>query len=216
MQIELIRCPRISKFNWSILNNHQLQSLLDLVKLFDNQTILTFIQNRIHLPIKLRLKTSSIDRLLATIFEQFSLFFEINPNLFHLSSHDHRILLRSVMTNTVHLFLSLFLDEIPITIKNRLFKSNDHEKLVLKFAIIILMFSNNFNRQSFDNEQQIFELENFYINLIWNYLLRKYDSTQIIVCFLEYFQMILFLIETVNPNSYRRDLVEQILNKIKY
>lgn len=216
MQIELIRSPRISKSNWSILNNPPLQSLLDLVKLFDNQTILTFIQNQIHLPIKLRLKTSSIDHLLTTIFAQFSLFFEVNPNFFHLSSHDHRILLRSVMTNTAHMFLSLFFDEIPITIKTRFVKSNDHEKLVLKFAIIILIFSINANRQSFDNEQQIFELENFYINLMWKYLFQKYDSTQIIICFLEYFQMILFLIETVNPNSYHKDLVEQILNKTKY
>lgn len=222
MQIELIRCSRKSKSsklcnsNWSMLNSRQIKSLLDLLKLFDNQTILSLIQNQINLPLKLRLKTSTIDPLFTKIFEHLTLFFQLNEHFLDLSSHDRLTLLRSVMTNTAHILIILFLNKIPMSIKNLFTKSSEHEQIIVKLTIINLVFANHYNRELFDNDRQIFELENFYIDLTWNYLLRKYNSTQTIISFLKYFRAILYLIQTIDQNPYHRDLVEQLLNKNKY
>lgn len=80
----------------------------------------------------------------------------------------------------------------------------DLDRILLKLAPLLLVFSQNISvyspRIPFDHyadSRRIFHIQNTYVEVIWKYLLYKYDSKEVIRKFLELIQFLFSIIETM-------------------
>jgi hypothetical protein len=222
------------------LNVDQRNLLLNLNQYYKEYNILSyiqqFIQEQIHLPIKLRYKIASLNPLFQSILNGIELFFKLNHNFLSLYSYDHSNLLRYTMENAGNITLALILREIPlfdyldltesilINITKHLSNEIARDITFIQLGIVMFIFSTtnhtNYSDNNFvylKNIKDILRIQDLYAEITWKYLIYKYDHTQAVICFIyliKSFLMINRAIIKIHQSEQYQQIIENLNQQV--
>jgi hypothetical protein len=231
----------------SELNFEQWNLISKLMRCYEEHKILShikqFIQEQTSLPIKMRCKVSSIDRLFGSILSEVELFFKSNVDFLSLCSHDRSILLRCAMENAgsfssvlvfrhAQLFdqsvtvdsIEAMYESIVKNLTNRLIGKADRDETFIKLGIAIFAFSTtncsnytNIGCNYLKNIKDILRIQDMYVEVAWKYLLYKYNHAQTVICFTNFIKTLLLInlaITEAHQSQHHKSIMENLIEKI--
>lgn len=187
---------------WTLISN--------LSNCYDEYSGLNLCQDYLakqnNLPVKIRFKNCSIIELLQTLFNSSQTLYEKNQDFRNLSSEDRCLLVSNTLgyvsclssacltqkvglTNSPKYYDTLQMISNPKTteITKYVTQRMHSDAIVLKIFFSILSFSTmnltiytNKSTTNLSNNRQIFRIQNEYIELLWKYLIYKYNYQQAI------------------------------------
>ncbi|CAF1218385.1 unnamed protein product [Rotaria sordida] len=172
------------------------------------------------LPLKLRLKSASLIEFTRIALDGLRLLYEKNQDFVSLSVYDRSILLQSTLKHTGCLATNFLLYKVGamdypmyydtiqkianssvVPIAKRLSTQLDFDMIIKKLLLAIVSFSTinligytNISSINLSNIKQILHIQDIYIELLWRYLLYKYNFEQTV----KYFSDILRCLFTAN------------------
>ncbi len=195
------------------MSNNQWNLLSNLVHSFDEYSgysfVERFIQDQTALPLKLRFKHSSVNDFFTSMLSNVQLTFEKNRDFLLLSFHDRSILLRNTAEYTssiggmflmrqAHLFdhpsfynsAEIIFRPSAVACTRRVIDQLDSDNTFIKLVFVILAFSTmNYTIYSKSatvdliNIKAILPIQDMYTELVWRYLLHKYDHYEAVMRF---------------------------------
>jgi hypothetical protein len=168
-----------------------------------------FVHEQNLLPLKLRFKNASVMNFIKTILDGSQLLYKSNQDFLSLSANDRSILLYNTIKHTASFSSTTVCQQVRLLrhpafynaielISNasmiptimcieRLF---DFDMIIKKLVLAILAFSttnctiySDSSTGNLSDLKQILRIQDTYIELIWRYLLYKYDHKQAVICF---------------------------------
>lgn len=195
----------------SILTNDQWDLITNISNCYNEFSGLKlgedYLNEQNHLPSKMRYKTTSVINFIRSLLISTPLLYKNNQDFQSLSIEDRCLLLNStyeyvgclstnLITQTIGLTdIPQYFDAIETTshlelvdaIKD-LLKQLHFDSIVMKILLSILSFStinltiySNHSAKNFTNIQQIFQIQNQYIDILWKYLIYKHNYTQAVI-----------------------------------
>jgi hypothetical protein len=230
----------------SKLTGDQWNLLSNLVHCYDEYNGLSlakhFVSEQNSLPLKLRFKSSSLHKFIASLMNESQLLFKKNPHFLSLCSHDRSILLHCI-TKYITMLGSSFtvrqaqLIDHPSYIQSieSLFGSTtmiilrhlidrlEFDVTFIKLVLSILSFSTinytiytNTDPINLINIKTIIHIHDTYTELAWQYLIYKYDHRQAIIYFSKLVSCLLtlnaILVEVHEEKSFR-DITDSIVEQ---
>ncbi|CAF3837777.1 unnamed protein product [Rotaria sordida] len=167
-----------------------------------------FMRGQTNLPIKIRFKSSSVLELIKVLLDETQLLYKNNRDFLSLSTDDRSILLHttikhigSLSSNFIYHKINIFnypayydavgiiTNQATITATKRAAERLDFDVIVLKLLLGILCFStfkytvySNTSPVNLSNIKQILHIQNTYTELIWRYLVYKYNFEGAVKC----------------------------------
>ena len=195
-----------------------------------------FVRQQNALPLKLRLKNTALIDFTGMALNGLQLFYERNQDFVSLSANDRSCLLSNTFKHAGGVCTNFLLHKVGITdypmyydaigkIANplaaiaakRLSTQLDFDMIIVKLLLAVLSFSTiNFTTYSMNtsskylsNIKQVLHIQNTYIELIWRYLLYKYDFKRSVL----YFSRLLQCLLTVNEVIVKIEEVQWYTNQ---
>ena len=208
---------KLTKNQWTLLSN--------LAHCFDEYSGFAVAQRFIHqqsiLPPKIRFKLTAVDGFFTSLMCTGQLLYEKNADFNSLCSHDRLILLHNTMKYvgglcSCHIARHLRFMDDPVMFESvetmygstslaigiRAVDQLDSDSIFIKLALALLTFS-TFNYISYTNTppenlmntRAVLNIQDTYIELMWRYLIYKYDHQRAVICFSNFIRCI-FLINS--------------------
>ncbi|CAF1410807.1 unnamed protein product [Rotaria sordida] len=252
-EIEQLPTLNLLQSDYSTLTIDQWNLISNLSHCHDEHSGLSTVENYMHkqntLPVKLRFKSESMIEMIHMSYSGSELLYNKNQDFLSLSSHDRSNLLRSTMKYTTTASLNFiyykvglmnfqgYYDAIELishpsimVIAKRLANHLDFDIIVKKLFLAILSFStmdytfySNNPPINLSNIKQILHIQNTYIELIWRYLIYKYNDKQAIICFSNLLRCLFIMNEGIVEaqdvqwfTNKMDSLVEQIEQNLSY
>ncbi len=223
---------------WNLLSN--------LVHCFDEHSDYSFVKHFINeqnsLPLKLRFKYPLVSDFFTSVMIKVQFVFEKTRDLLSLSSHDRTILLRSTVEYTASIggmfmlhqarlldnvtFLKsaemIFQQSAMSSVKRviDLFGSDD---IFIKLTLGILAFSTTnytiYNRNvqnNLTNIKVILPVQDMYTELVWRYLLHKYDHHQAVIRFSNLIRCLLSINDAIveaHESKQFREMIDSVVRQ---
>jgi hypothetical protein len=226
---------KLTKNQWTLLSN--------LAHCFDEYSGFAvaqrFIRQQNELPPKMRFKLSTIGEFFTSLTCTGQLLYEKNADFNSLCSHDRLILLHNTMKYigslcSCHIARHFrFLDDpamfesvetlygsTPLAIAIRALDQLDSDGIFIKLALALLTFSTfnyayytNTPPENLTNTQAVLHIQDTYIELMWRYLLYKYNHQRAVLYFSNFIRCI-FLINNGIVEVYELQHYQNMMNSI--
>lgn len=204
---------------WNILSN--------LSHCYDDHAGLSFgeryMSEQHTLPPKLRFRITSILDLFQRALDATQSLYKNNGDFLSLSTNDRSILLHGTLSHTASISANFIVYKIHllnqpayyeavqvisppclVAAAKRLSQRLDFDTIVMKFLLAILSFStfrytiySNNSSDNFSNIQRILHIQDRYIEVIWRYLLYKYNHQHAVKCFSDFIRCLFVVNEGI-------------------
>ncbi|CAF3537627.1 unnamed protein product [Rotaria sp. Silwood2] len=194
------------------------------------------------LPIKIRFKSAPVLEFIKVLLDETQLLYKNNRDFLCLSTDDRSILLHttikhigSLSTNfiyhKIHLFsysayydtVGMITNSAAITSTKRVANRLDFDVIVLKLLLAIVCFStfrytvySNTPTVNLSNIKQILYIQSTYTELIWKYLVYKYNFEGAVKCFSDLIRCLFAVHDTIVTTEeieWFADKVDSIVQK---
>ncbi|CAF4758919.1 unnamed protein product, partial [Rotaria sp. Silwood2] len=228
----------LSMDQWTLLSN--------LSHCYDEYSGLSigerFMRGQTDLPIKIRFKSAPVLEFIKVLLDETQLLYKNNRDFLCLSTDDRSILLHttikhigSLSTNfiyhKIHLFsysayydtVGMITNSAAITSTKRVANRLDFDVIVLKLLLAIVCFStfrytvySNTPTVNLSNIKQILYIQSTYTELIWKYLVYKYNFEGAVKCFSDLIRCLFAVHDTIVTTEeieWFADKVDSIVQK---
>lgn len=234
------------QLNKTELNFDQWNLLSNLVHCYDEHSgyLLTerFVREQNSLPIKLRYKCGSVCELISLLAHQVQQIFKKNQNFLSLCPDDRSNLLHNIMPYVTCLSATIALRQPnlyenpaffkaaetvfgvnPMNAAKRAYDQLDSDLSFIKLILSILIFSTikppvitPITSINLINIKLIFCIQEKYIELIWRYLLYRYNHEQAVICLSNVVRCLFAVIEAVKESQdikQHKDIINAIIEE---
>ncbi|CAF1441492.1 unnamed protein product [Rotaria sordida] len=226
-QLAQIPTLNLLRSDISTLTVDQWNHLSNLVHCFDEHTEHSFIEHFIHeqsaLPPKFRFKYASVRNFFTSMMSKVQLVFEKNRDIFSLSLHDRSTLLRSTVEYTTSIGGAVILRQAHLFDNPAFFKSAelifrpsavaltkqtidqldpDITFIKIIFAVVAFLISNytvytSTAPTNLTDAKKILRIQDIYTDLVWRYLIYKYNDHDAILCFSNFIRCLFLINDSV-------------------
>ncbi|CAF4260715.1 unnamed protein product [Rotaria sp. Silwood2] len=202
----------------------------------------SFMRGQTSLPIKIRFKSAPVLEFIKVLLDGTQLLYKNNRDFFSLSRDDRSILLHTTIKHIgslssnfiyykIHLFsypayydtVGMITNPTTITATKRVAHRLDFDVIVLKLLLAILCFStfkytvySNTPPVNLSNIKQILHIQSTYTELIWRYLVYKFNFEGAVKCFSDLIRCLFAVHDTIvniEEIEWFTDKVDSIVQK---
>ncbi|CAF1178889.1 unnamed protein product, partial [Rotaria sordida] len=153
-----------------------------------------YIREQNLLPLKLRFKSASMIEFFQILLDTSQSIYKNNQDFLSLSEYDRSILLHSTFIYTSILggqpaTIELIGNPNAAAANKRIAKRMDFDMITMKLFLAIISFStirctiySNTPLENLSKIKKILDIQNKYIELLWRYLLYKYNFERSVIC----------------------------------
>jgi hypothetical protein len=232
--------------NQSILTAEQWTLLSNLIHCYDEHSTFSvakqFLRDQNNLPIKMRYKMGPTSDLITACTGGGQPLFEKNPAFVSLSTHDQCLLLRNTIKHVGGLNTCFVLDRLGVPENPAFCKSAevvygvhvihyakqsftylDCDPVFTKLILTVLIFSTpdhvcyaNTSAENFEDAATIFRFQAMYLELIWRYLVYRYDHRRAVLCFANFLRTIFAIHNSIViaiDNPHYIDIIDALIRQ---